>query len=155
MLSRTKNPKSMGRPGRHIVIKIPLRNHARNIVDHALVDEADYDLVSGYTWCKGSNGYAQTGGSHSKLQRMHVLIMGRESGKEVDHINRNKLDNRRANLRLVTRSVNNLNRKEGTGVFYLARIKRYWAYITRNGKRTNLGYYKTFKEALNARKAAE
>jgi len=131
---------------------LPLRNRAKEVVAYALVDDADYDLVGAYTWCRGTNGYAQTGGSHSRLQRMHVVIMGRKEGYEIDHINRDKLDNRRANLRFVTRSQNNLNRKEGTGVFYHARIKRYWAYGNVNGKRTSLGYFTTYQEALNARK---
>ena len=135
------------------MLKKPLRNKTREIVDYALYDEEDDWLVGSYTWCRGPKGYAQTGGGHSRLMRMHSMIMGKRPGLEIDHINRNKLDNRRENLRFVTRSQNNLNRHQGTGISYLARIDRYWAKATLHKKTYNLGYYKTYNEALAARAA--
>jgi hypothetical protein len=41
---------------------------------------------------------------------MHRQIMGAKEGQEIDHINGNGLDNRRENLRIVTRSQNLANR---------------------------------------------
>jgi len=65
----------------------------------ALVDEADLPKVSRWKWNVGS-GYARrttrSGGIY-----MHRFIMDASPGMDVSHINHNRLDNRRANLRIV------------------------------------------------------
>ena len=77
-------------------------------------------------------------------------------GLETDHINRDKLDNRRENLRFVTHRENLLNRssKSASGVkgvyFCSGRSKPWRAQITRYGKRVNIGYYKSIEEAAAA-----
>lgn len=88
-----------------------------------LVDQSDADLVAGFRWHalkSRSTVYAQTHGSPiNGRQRVYLnrLLTGASAGQIVDHINRNGLDNRRANLRLVTASQNNLN-APGTGDGY-------------------------------------
>lgn len=85
----------------------------------AIVDDADYKWLSRWKWCahQTTRGvfYVRRGASRNgKIQSilMHRQIMGLVvgDGKEVDHINRNPLDNRRCNLRLVTRKENCANR---------------------------------------------
>jgi hypothetical protein len=80
----------------------------------------------------------------------------------IDHINRNKLDNRRKNLRVCTQKVNSHNsslRSTNTsgvsGVFFDNRAKRWRAQIYYNGKTKHIGIYDSFNDAVVARKKAE
>ena len=92
--------------------KILLRNTGK----HALVDAIDYDMVMRYgSWYENDNGYAIKRVSvdgKKKTIRMHALINGTPKGLMTDHINGNRLDNRRKNLRSVNATVNAWNRKE-------------------------------------------
>lgn len=82
----------------------------------AIVDEADYMRLSRWKWSYSNSGYAMrgttAGGKKSRGYTMHRQILGliHGDGKEVDHINKDRLDNRRANLRVVTRKENCANR---------------------------------------------
>jgi hypothetical protein len=82
----------------------------------ALVDDSDYLWLSSYRWCYSSDGYAvnyywDAHGTKRK-RTMHRLVMAEILGHpvprelQVDHINHNRTDNRRENLRLATRSQN-------------------------------------------------
>lgn len=82
----------------------------------AIVDDDDYDVISKYNWYFHKNGYAlrnriKEDGTGGKVIRMHRVISGAEEGSDVDHINGDKLDNRKVNLRVVSRSQNNYNRR--------------------------------------------
>lgn len=74
----------------------------------AIVDNEDYESINKHKWFYNS-GYAvrRNGKSHMK---MHRQIMNTPQGEITDHINGNKLDNRRQNLRIVNNQVNILNR---------------------------------------------
>lgn len=79
----------------------------------AIISATDAELVSKRLWCayaSGSRIYAQTAtGSGNKKISLHRYILGDPDG-DVDHKNRNTLDNRRENLRICSRSENNANR---------------------------------------------
>jgi hypothetical protein len=95
-------------------------------------------------------------GKHYKLHRLAFLYMeGAFPPDEVDHINGNKDDNRWCNLRKATRAQNNANRASGgnsvTGYRgVLPSGKRFFAQITKDGKRIHLGMYDCPKEAHKA-----
>ncbi len=80
---------------------------------------------------------------------------------EVDHINGNKLDNQRENLRAVTRAQNLMNQKKMPGhlskfkgVSLARRTNKWRAYISLSGQFTALGIYPTEEEAAHAYDAA-
>ena len=93
---------------------------------------------------------------------MHRLINKPSVGFEIDHINRNKLDNRKENLRIVTRSQNQMNRviqKNNTsgykGITWNQKRKKWQAQIMVNYKCIILGCFVEIKYAIIARKKAE
>jgi len=98
--------------------EIPLsQQHRRNKRNNglvALVDDDDYEWLNQWNWTavsthRRNGGYAMRI-TDGKTLLMHRLILGASEGKEVDHINGNGLDNRRANLRLATRAQGAANR---------------------------------------------
>ena len=110
-----------------------------------LVDKEDLETVNKYRWyCNG--GYAR-GWVNGKKIYMHQLLMN-SFGKEVDHINRDKLDNRRCNLRLCLHCENTRNsipknkRANPKGIQFLGK-NRWRAFITNHYKFIHLGVFKT------------
>lgn len=105
--------------------KIPLRDKTGEIIDYALIDEEDFDEINKTKWCVSSN-YAISGKG-----LMHRLILKAEKGQIIDHINHNKLDNRKENLRFVTYSQNaqNMKKKENATSKYrgVCRLRNIWA----------------------------
>lgn len=79
-----------------------------------LLDSRDVDKVSKFQWSVGTHGYA-TSGAGQKQQLLHRLIVNAQCNDIVDHINRNKLDNRRTNLRICTASQNAMNKCNSNG----------------------------------------
>lgn len=131
-----------------------------------IVDEADYGFLSQWSWGINSTGYARRtirkkanpGGFGTLL--MHHLILCPPPGFESDHINGNKLDNRRSNLRIVARSINvqrrriRASRKPKSG-FRGVEVRsgggrRFSARICKDGVRIQLGSFYTAKEAALA-----
>lgn len=92
-------------------MKIPLRNRRKEIVGYAIIDGENINKVSEHKWCLDKHGYAvsawrEKGKTINK--KLHHFVLNVKN-IEIDHINRDKLDNRKANLRIVTRSQNNMN----------------------------------------------
>lgn len=130
----------------------------------AVVDDADFSELGQYNWCCTKNGYAiraKRENGKTTWVYMHREIMNPPEGFQVDHINRNRLDNRRENLRLATRaqnmqnSVKKFDNKSGfKGVHKHSRNNSWIAQISFNGKMTHLGSFKTAEEASLAYNAA-
>lgn len=129
------------------------------------IDDDDFAIVSWYTWTIDKNGYpvAHTYSRKDKhfIIYLHNLIMGKAgSGLEWDHIDRDKQNNKRNNLRLVSHQINMRNQKlqanntSGVrGISWCKNRKRWRVRIGRTGKL--IGYFNLLDAAITARRAAE
>ena len=125
----------------------------------AIVDDDMYEYLSQWKWSY-SNSYAarHERKNHSQTSiYMHRAILGTPNGMDTDHINMNKLDNRRENLRTCTRSQNKMNQEKignGTskykGVYWRSKEKKWSAGIMINQKKIHLGVFNTEEEAARA-----
>lgn len=128
-----------------------------------ICDASDWEKLKDHVWNCACSGYATTcnRGSSLKYKEFHRNVIECKDGLFVDHINRNRLDNRRCNLRLVTPFQNSLNRNvsKNSESGYLGVRKRengkYQARITLDGKTYSLGSFDTIEEAIDARKIGE
>jgi hypothetical protein len=135
--------------------------------DQAIVDSDMYETLSALRWRIHRTGndkshktpmtWTEFNGKAGAVS-MHRLIMGLSDGLEIDHINRNPLDNRRANLRFCTRRENARNRtyrKASGGYKGVSPDGTRWrAYIILDGKHVSLGGYATEIEGAVAYDAA-
>lgn len=130
---------------------------------YAIVDDADYPLVSQFRWCalKRRHGryYYAVRGNNGQYTPMHRLIVDAHDGEDVDHINGDGLDNRRCNLRKCTQAENSwnsrVNSRNTTGFRGVCPdAGKFKAYISCNGKRFWLGYHATPEEAAHVRDLA-
>lgn len=136
----------------------------------AIVDDEDYEWLSQWKWCFDNKGYARrsqylgyvNGKQKTATTLMHRQITGNVHGMQVDHINGNKLDNRRSNLRLCTHTENMRNSRSSVGSYskykgvWLDRRVNKWAarICCGNRKRVGLGYFSVESEAAEAYNAA-
>lgn len=119
----------------------------------ALVDYEDYKSLSCYKWTMMPNGYFTTH-INGKSVFLHRAVMKARKGYEVDHINHNKADCRRSNLRVCTRFENARNRPLQSnnssgykGVSWHKKNEMWRARIKSHGKMIELGYYRSAQEA--------
>lgn len=135
----------------------------------AVVDADDYPRLSQFLWSvkidkrdPRRTPYAQTNIYGARGQRtttsMHRLLLGDAcAGLDVDHINRNGLDNRRCNLRVVSHAVNCRNRpKNRTNtsgyrcVSWHRRDECWQSWVWDGNRQVSLGYFDTAEEAAHA-----
>jgi hypothetical protein len=129
---------------------------------YAIVDDKDWPKLMKHNWyCH--TGYAARNGPKIRGKRtctifMHRVLCPAPKGYEVDHINGNKLDNRKSNLRVATRQQQLFNRRANTkntyskykGVYW-SKEKRLWrALIKKNGVSRHLGYFESEIDAAIA-----
>jgi hypothetical protein len=75
-----------------------------------IIEEEDFHLVKDYTWSVSQSGYVYT--KFPKTMYIHRLITNCPEGMTVDHIDLNKLNNRKSNLRVCEHMKNTWNRKK-------------------------------------------
>lgn len=135
-------------------MRIPLTGKAKG--KFATVDEADFAEVSKYKWYLNNRGYPTHAfwiDGKSKNISLHRFLLGSKEGKVCDHINRDKLDNQRSNLRFVTNGENmwnrgNRNKKSGYfGVYWRKDSKKWYARLIKNRVEV---YFEGFRTALEA-----
>jgi hypothetical protein len=119
------------------------------------VDDEDYEYLSQYKWSVTSRGYACRN-SMGKLVLMHRVIMG-DSNMDIDHVDGDRLNNQKSNLRFATRSQNMANsrpHKSSSSKYKGVTWDRYggkWkAAIMHHGKNYHIGRYSDELEAARA-----
>lgn len=122
-----------------------------------IVDDDLYEELSLHKWHLSAQGYATTGIYVPKDKThqivMHKMILGNyPKGLQVDHINQNKLDNRKSNLRLVNASQNKANVKQRSpdkykGVYFCNKTNKYSSHIKKDYVKYHLG---SFDNAVDA-----
>ena len=143
-------------------VRIPLRAKDGSVRAYALIDAADAPFVNQWRWYLTA-GYASRAEGTKRMKRtisLHREILGLVPGDgfDGDHINRNRLDNRRLNLRRVTRAQGHQNlpahSTRGTssyrGVGWHQRLGKWRARVTINGKDHHIGWFTTEAEAAEA-----
>lgn len=114
----------------------------------AIVDDDDYVVLSQHKWCFDGDYAMRRPTWKGKGIYMHRIIANAPADRLTDHINGNKLDNRRVNLRFATNkeNVRNGHKRKGSsrykGVHYFKRERTWQASITVNYKTVHLGYFK-------------
>lgn len=88
---------------------IKIRNRSNETIAEGIIDIEDIDKVKDIKWRLHNNGYICRTENRTTLY-LHRFIMDYYGELDIDHINRNKLDNRKSNLRIVNHSVNALNK---------------------------------------------
>lgn len=131
----------------------------------AIVDDEDFPALAQFKWFlnpskskKYAMGHASILGQTKRIY-MHRFILSPPDGMLVDHIDGDGLNNRRANLRLVSPRQNCWNvsrssaRSKEMGVYP---ARHGWiALLTVSGERKYLGYFKHIEDAVSARRSAE
>jgi hypothetical protein len=122
--------------------KIPL---SRNL--YAVIDEQDASKVLPIRWHINAHPHTVYARSSNPRTYLHRFVMNAQKGQFVDHINGDGLDNRRANLRIVTPSQNIMNRnaanakREYKGITF-SKVKGLWvAQIKKDGKGKFIGHF--------------
>ena len=122
------------------------------------IDLEDVDNIKDYKWSLTNKGYVY----NHQLGVIHRLIMNCPDDKQIDHINHDKLDNRKENLRICTNRQNNMNKglyshntSGYTGVSWDKEKSKWEASIKVKGVKKHLGYFGTKDDAVDRRKKAE
>ena len=138
-----------------------IKLYGKNLGKFVLVDNESFDELNNWRWQLNSNGYVSRSSCKKgkrTLEFIHHRVLSKKKGFEVDHINRDKLDNRSCNLRYATRSqqLANSGMRKNTisgykGVWrHKETIKKWHATIVVNGEKHRLGKYETKEEAALA-----
>lgn len=143
---------------------VPLRARDGTIQAYALIDAADADWVNQWPWHRHDRGWAvrnEGARPHRKKLMLHRELLGlmHGDGIEGDHIDRDRLNCRRVNLRPLPAGKNqqNTDRRGGTsvyrGVSWNRRKRRWHAQVTADGRKHHLGWFIDEAEAAAAAKA--
>ena len=138
-----------------------LYNMKQEKVADTKIDNEDVKAVKKYKWCLLNNEAVVTDSTGERFL-LHRFLMQAESSDMIDHIDRDRLNNRKKNLRICCHKENSRNlskRKNNTsghpGVIWCKRNKRWKAQIHFNGRCVYLGNFLDMGDAVNCRLKAE
>lgn len=148
--------------------RIPLRARDGSVRAYALIDAADAEWAAQWRWSLDSDGYAVRTeyagkGKSVRLFRLHRELLGLMRGvaTDGDHWDRNRLNNRRANLRATPKGGNAQNKSSHAGsssqyrgVSWNKNARKWQATVSENGKVKYLGSYASEEEAAEVARAA-
>lgn len=139
---------------------VPLYAHDGSVRAHAIIDASDIAWASQWRWHLDTKGYAARSGVSIRL---HRELLGLRPGdtRQGDHIDRNKLNDRRANLRIASHQGNMQNRpsQRGSsssyrGVSFNRKLAKWQASIQIGPKKTYLGVFAEEREAAEVARLA-
>ena len=133
------------------VARVKIYDAHCNHIATAIIDAEDVNKIRYTKWRLSTSGYVRNSPKF-KGGNKHLSRVVLNTNEFVDHINHNTLDNRKKNLRIVTRSQNQMNACH-KGIS--KKSNKWLAYIRLNQKMLNLGTYVDVEEALYARWYAE
>lgn len=128
------------------IAKIIITDGNDNYICEAIIDSEDVEKVRDYRWT--TNGKYIRCFLNTKPIYLHRFLLGYEGELDVDHINRNRLDNRKANLRVCSRSINVANREsKGYRLITNRRLNKPWLISVSVGDKKFNKYVATEEEA--------
>jgi hypothetical protein len=147
--------------------RIPLRARDGSVRAYAVVDAADVAFANQWTWRLDGDGYAKRGErtgavyEHIFLHRELLGLPRVHDGREGDHIDRDRLNDRRGNLRVVARAVQVQNQSghrgassRHRGVTWDKSRSKWQANVKSDGRLIHLGRFVTEEEAAQAAQVA-
>ena len=135
------------------VARFPLFSRSGQILAHAVIDASDAEWVRQWPWSLGSTGYVVRtidGPNGQRKIRLHreLLKLGHDDTRQVDHIDRDRMNNRRSNLRILTLAQNtqNVSSQIGStsiyrGVCWKKDKGKWQASVRVGGVSKHLGYF--------------
>lgn len=136
------------------IAEMDLYDQSNNVIATTIFDAEDVEKIRYTKWKLSSSGYVMYTPKF-KGGNKHFSRVILNTDQFVDHINHNILDNRKSNLRIVTKSQNAINRTNPPKGVSQMKNGLWYAYIKINRKMINLGHYSDIEEALWARWFAE
>jgi hypothetical protein len=150
-----------------LTARIPLHAQDGTLKAYALIDTIDAEWAGQWTWGLTNSGYAARAeiiDSHAVKVMLHRELLGLpmiSDGRQGDHVNHDRLDDRRLNLRIASPNENRQNLRSYRGStstyrgVHWSRSKQKWqATIAIGGKQTKLGLFNSEQDAAEAARAA-
>lgn len=137
---------------------IPLHDRSGSVLAYTLISPEDVDWAKKWRWGVDGSGYARRN-DRGRIVKLHREILGltRGDGLEGDHINRDRLDNRRSNLRVVSNGENAQNvtaHRDSTsayrGVSWNRDCRKWQAHVYYDGRSRYLGLFASEQDAAEA-----
>lgn len=121
------------------------------------IDTEDFGKVKAWKWCRNADGYIITW-KDGRIQYLHHIITNHTPNplSIIDHLNQDRSDNRKSNLRICSRSINAMNSNfirgasKYRGVYYDKSRNRYCSRLLKDGQLVLFKRFKTEEEAAEA-----
>lgn len=139
-------------------VLVPLHG-ANSVRGFAVADEEDRAKLEAHRWFLANTGYAATSGGRVLMHR-YLVGLERGDGRETDHRDRNRLNNRRGNLRVVTKASNRQNvagrphTSKHRGVHWHPGAGKWRAMVYHDGRSRHVGYFTDEEAAGHAAEQA-